>query len=238
MSNEPRFEDLYPDIVECGGLHAALRAAMAYEGPSPTASGPVWARVEKGPRFCQVCTAALERLFLCDFWNRGVVLATADSPHLLDVAAWTYAWVEERLSTPVLARRFPPVAVEPIAEAFEAGTEVEWKWKLLGQSMMVERLGLAPLLSEAMKAGALRQLFPFTSHEMLCFSRCTGYPYSGGCPSATPNRDGSYTVRDGEGRVVGTGGAREVVDMLVGALPTGCGPAVQGTADSLRGGPP
>src|SRR5687768_5099609 len=95
MSGTPRFEELYPDLVEAGGIPAALRRALVAAGSGLPVSGTGWARVEKGPRFSQVCPAALERLFLYDFWDRGVMLAGARTPHLPEVAASVHAWVEE-----------------------------------------------------------------------------------------------------------------------------------------------
>src|SRR5262249_37534363 len=97
---------------------------------------------------------------------------------------------------------------------------------------------LTPLVEKAMAVPALRRLFPFTSLYSLCFSRCTGYPFSGDCPSAAPAgdirrgaADPRFRVTDAKGGLLGEGTAAEAVEWLVQHLPPNCGPAVQGTAD-------
>src|SRR5258708_4271848 len=104
-----------------------------------------------------------------------------------------------------------------------------------------------------MEVPVLRRLFPFTSLVWLCFSRCTGYPFSGDCPSVCSSRwipdlaarptpeqraalgsEKPYTVADSKGRFLGEGNAAEAIELIVRHLPPNCGPAVQGTADDLR----
>jgi hypothetical protein len=48
---------------------------------------------------------------------------------------------------------------------------------------------LVPLFAAAKATPGLRQLFPYTAHDALFFSRCTGEPRSGGCPYAQPVLD-------------------------------------------------
>src|SRR5215469_10854327 len=56
-----------------------------------------------------------------------------------------------------------------------------------------ERKPLA-LFVEAAKRPELRQLFPFTSHDFLCFSRKTAYPFSHDCPIAFCREAGFFIV--------------------------------------------
>jgi len=87
----------------------------------------------------------------------------------------------------------------------------------------------------------LRQLLPFTSHWVLCFSRCTGSPHTTDVPwigyVISENR---YKVRapgwsDDDHHVFGEPAtADEAVALLVANLPEGCAAAVAGTADDIR----
>lgn len=78
--------ELYPDLIEQGGLANALRAAMRLLNSSSSVSefdkpAPVYACVELGERFSQVYIAAKLRIFVFDFWNRGVCLAHGITPN-------------------------------------------------------------------------------------------------------------------------------------------------------------
>jgi hypothetical protein len=89
---------------------------------------------------------------------------------------------------------------------------------------------------------ALRMLFPFTSHYVLRFGRCTGYPYTWDLPMIEPTGADSYRVWDGgtnpnisEGRLLAAGvDLREAVATVVAALPENSGPAIAGTAEDLN----
>ncbi|WP_370377651.1 DUF6193 family natural product biosynthesis protein [Catenulispora sp. GAS73] len=81
------------------------------------------------------------------------------------------------------------------------------------------------------------QLLPYTSHWVLCFSRCTGNPYTYDVP-CIDYVEGHYRVRwPGWGdttRVLGEAAtAEKAVALVVAHLPEGTGPAVTGTADEL-----
>jgi hypothetical protein len=90
---------------------------------------------------------------------------------------------------------------------------------------------LLPLVMEAARRPQLRQLYPFTSHDTLCFSRTTGFPYTTDCPMAAPDGDGGFRVMQYGGDSLGTGSAHEAADLLVQHLPSNCGPAVDATAE-------
>jgi len=193
------------------------------------------ARVGMNCRFSQVGNAVEERLFLCDFWDQGVMLALARTPDLLQVARSIHAWVQEKANTSQLRESFPFATCEPIAESFEKDMEVEWKWESLEESARTHRdmATLLPLILTARRTKKVRRLFPFTSLSNLCLSRCTGYPYSGDCPYAAPTGDSQYKVFDTLGKVIGRGDAESAVQLLVDHLPPNCGPATKGTADDL-----
>jgi hypothetical protein len=84
-----------------------------------------------------------------------------------------------------------------------------------------------------LRSTALRQLFPYTSHTALCFSTCTGFPYSDDVPRIDPREDGGYVLRTRlMGEVIGEAdNAENAIAMLLAHLPASVGPAAAGTAD-------
>jgi hypothetical protein len=254
----------YSDVTEAGGLGPAIeaqlkaiRSPLCVEKADPDFAALLpfaWEVVKRKQRFSQIKTAKHQRLFLLDFWDRGVCLAHGSTPSLPGVADVINAWVAKEVSTGELHRQFPFVAVEATAETHEQGAaaEVERKWQALYSHIKSEesRGALLPLMERAMEVPVLRRLFPFTSLDWLCFSRCTGYPFSGDCPSVcsthfrfavrpTPAQRAAlgpprpYTVADSKGHFLGEGDAVEAVDLIVQHLPPNCGTAVQGTAEDL-----
>src|SRR5690348_6376815 len=60
---------------------------------------------------------------------------------------------------------------------------------------------LRPVIESAFATAELRALFPFTSHNRLCFSRCSSYPYTpdSPCIAAWPDEyivQASWAVTD------------------------------------------
>ena len=91
-----------------------------------------------------------------------------------------------------------------------------------------------PIIKAAMKKPALRQLFPYTSLNRLCFSRTTGYPFTHDCPRIEPQGNGRYRVYMPDSQeIIGEGTAGEAVEIVVNHLPFNCGAAVNGTADDF-----
>jgi hypothetical protein len=256
----------YSDVTEAGGLGSALQTQLKTIGspldvkrPDPEVTKLIpfdWEVVKHKQRSSQVQIAAHQRLFMLDFWDRGVCLARGSTPLLPEVAEVIDAWIAREVSTAELQQRFPFVGVDPSAESHEQGAaaEVEQKWQTLYRQVKNEesRLVLVPLVERAMEVPVLRQLFPFTSLFTLRFSRCTGYPFFVDCPSVCPSRwlphpaagpipeqraalgpAKLYTVIDSKGHFLGEGDAAEAIELIVRHLPPNCGPAIQGTADSF-----
>jgi hypothetical protein len=126
----------------------------------------------------------------------------------------------------------PFVHFGELAEAHERGDAVAVKWRLLRQH--ADDL-VRPLVQAAHTQPQLRMLFPFTSHQDLHFSRCTGYPYSRDLPFIQHLPGGRYLVA-GPTRSTVIGEADDpaaAIALLVAALPAECGPAVVGTVDDL-----
>ena len=230
--------DLYPDVIAAGGLSNALQSSLRKLGSTLRATDlgkghnfVVYARVEEGSRFSQVYIAAKERCFLFDFWNNGVALAHGQTPDLDAMSRAIDKWISGKVGTGLLTLEFPFVKAEDVASAFESGGEVEYRWQSYLAAMTHPELH--KLVRVAATRPQLRMLFPFTSMYNLCFSRCTGYPYSGDLPYIHPTEAGQYQVCDRSSRVLGKGNVEEVVNITIANLPAGCGPAIAGTAEDL-----
>ncbi len=232
---------LYPDLTAAGGLTNALQSMLTAIGSplavsvlDPAVNFVVHARVESGSRFSQIYIAAKERLFLFDFWSRGVVLAHGQTPDLTDTARAISRWVGSSCTTAELASDFAFVAAEPAAASYESGEEVEHRWQDYLTNIGDPFPELVAFVQAASRRRELRQLFPYTSLNRFCFSRCTGYPFTRDTPYVWPQRDGQYEVRGPEDQVLGRGNAEAAVRLVVEHLPTNCGPAVPGTADNVQ----
>jgi hypothetical protein len=234
---------LYPDLIEQAGLANAIRAALREIG-SPLSvseldkSVPfiVYARIESGPRFSQVYIGAKTRMFSFDFWNRGVFLAHGATPEILEMARSIDKWIASSCSTGELASVFRFVQVQPTAAAYERGEEVGMRWQEYLASLGESFPELMAFVAAAAAEPKLRQLFPFTSMNRFCFSRCTGYPFTLDTPHVVPLGRDQYEVISSSGESLGRGNAEDAVALAVAALPPNCGPAVPGTAEQLSGG--
>ncbi len=238
----------YPDLVAAGGLGSALQRALVKIGSDLRARELdkaikarsvnmfVHAKVESGSRFSQVYVAAAARLFLFDFWSRGVMLAQGRTPKLVDMARAINRWVGSSCTTAELASEFGFVIVDPCAGVYERGEEVDHRWQEYLSSLAKRSPELTAFVVAASHRRELRQLFPFTSLNTFHFSRCTGYPFTADTPYVRPLRSGEYEVVDPAGRPLGQGNAEVAADLVVRHLPVGCGRAVPGTAHQLAGG--
>jgi hypothetical protein len=245
--------DLYPEIVAAGSLSKALDQAFSEIGSSLDAASTgtfiAYARTAAGSRSCQMFIAAHNRLFIFDFWARGVIYGSGSSSSLKDAAQAIHFWIIEQPNIAQMQSRFSFFTPDPQAIPHEAGQAVEYKWGSLLKTWRVrakanpDAMSPLPLIEAAMKQPQLAQLFPFTSMNTLHFSRTTGYPFTNDCPFAIPIGNGRFRVyktsvgvgdEEKRGEVIGEGSAEEVVAMLVANLPPDCGPAVDGTADDFK----
>ncbi len=106
------------------------------------------------------------------------------------------AFVIGRQSVDEVSQRFQWFKFYPDARAHEAGRLVEtrWRWYLEGRGDVIGEL-LLPLFRACAARPRLRALFPFSSHEVLLFSRTTGYPYDSMRACARPVYDPSRQHR-------------------------------------------
>jgi hypothetical protein len=233
-------DHLYPDVVEAGTLVAALNEIFAKLGVELTAEwglkSPWWAVTARGQRTSQLAAAKEQRLFLGDLSQDGVGMGRFQTPDLERAADITAAWLAKESDALALSAGFTEVIVSDRAALHATGpaAEVESEWTSLLQYIEKELPALLAVAVEAFRTPRLRELFPFCSHTTLCFSRCTGYPFTNDCPCITPGKGNAYEVRLGEASL-GSGNAAEAVRLVVASLPVGCGPARRGTAEGPAG---
>jgi uncharacterized protein DUF6193 len=184
-----------------------------------------------------VALAAHRRLFFVNLEARGVILASGSTTDLVDMVRAVAHWVRTTCLLREITLSFPFLTPLEDAESYERGDEVQHRWRRYLSDptfpVIEVRTVLAPVIAAAATRRELRQLFPFTSHSTLCFSRCTGYPYTFDIPAVVPIGPNEFEVRARGGVVLGRGDAVTAVDLVVGYLPANCGPAVPGSSDDL-----
>lgn len=230
----------YPEIESAGGLTPALNSALESIGSSLRVSAkddldnlPVtYNRIEKNGKYSQVYLAANEKLYLPDFWRDGVCLAHGQISNIKALAECIDCWLTMDIRTDELAERFPFVKPSKLAIFFDDSDEVEYKWQLILDSACNKQI--KSFVELAIKDPILSKLFPYTSLVTLCFSRCTGYPFTYDTPTVTPVWDTSeYLVKTSDDREIGSGSAREALRMVLDNLPSNICPAVKGTSDTI-----
>jgi hypothetical protein len=236
-------EKFYPDVVAHGGLANAVGAALREIGsPLPATELDkavrfvAYARVESGKRLSQIYMAAQERLFMFDFWSRGVDLAKGKTKDLIEMARAIDKWIGSNCTAAELANAFLFVEASSAASAYESGEIVELRWQQYLASLSKDHPKLRAFITAAAAEPKLRQLFPYTSLDNFCFSRCTGYPFTRDTPRIVPLGDDKYEVITFSGTSLGRGGPIEAIAIVVAHLPPGCGPALPGTSDDLAAG--
>jgi hypothetical protein len=101
------------------------------------------------------------------------------------------AFVIGRTNIDEMSRRFPWIEFGSSARAHEGGRLVDHAWRMrLEASDDISKV-LMPLLQACARRPRLRGLLPFTSHEVLLFSRTTGYPFDAMLACARPVEDPS-----------------------------------------------
>ncbi len=226
-------------------MEKALREALACASAdldihfSPSA----WGIVKREPRSIQVVEHR-QREFSMDFWMQGVEYGNGCAKEFADVAESILLFLIQQASLTTLASRFPWFHPHSDGVAHEQGTDVyvSYVWSELERRVacmdlpksLAVILNLGSIVREAAKRPELRHLRPYTSLFVLCFSRTTGYPFSGDCPHAEPIGNELYRVTCANGTVLLDGvDAVKAADALVDALPPNSGPATAGTAERL-----
>ena len=231
---------LYPEIESAGGLIFALNFAFdkidselrVANDNDPNFFPGVYARIEKDNKFSQIYIAVEKKLYLPDFWRDGVCLANGGIDDIEQLAECINYWVTTKANTKQLADKFSFVTPNEHAKVFDEGNEVEYKWQSLVKDPYNEEL--KSFVELAIKDKILSKLFPYTSLMTLCFSRCTGYPFTYDMPTVSPIIEtGEYLVKNSNGDEIGSGSASEALKIVLNNLPKYIGPAVKGTSEDL-----
>jgi hypothetical protein len=183
---------MYPELDAVGGLGNVLKAefkklnsCLQLATASTLDSTPVpHSVIEKGKKFSQISLAAHEPLYLLDFWREGVCLAQGQTTQLANLANALDCWLCHDVTTAKLASAFAFVTPLAKAAAFEEHREIAYMWARIQADE--SRADLRAFVDLALRDVVLSKLFPFTSLSTLCFSRCTGYPYTCDTPTVTP----------------------------------------------------
>lgn len=233
-------KSLYPEIESAGGLIFALDLAFKKIGSplrvsnvdNPKIFPGAYARIERDNKFSQIYIAAKEKLYLPDFWRDGVCLGHGKTENIYLLVECIDYWLTTKERTKELANKFSFVTPHIDASIFDEGNEVAYKWqKILNDPSLKEIKSFVEL---AIKDPILSKLFPYTSIMTLCFSRCTGFPFTYDTPTVSPIIDsGQYVVRKNKLDVIGSGSATEALKMVLDNLPKDIKPAVKGTAEDL-----
>ncbi len=234
---------LYPELVELGELATVIAAEAVHQRPGASATrewtlkatSRFWASAEKEDRAVQVTIAVRHRLFMADFWDKGVQVGSLSSPDLGTVAGAIRTFLTDRMPASTMTNAFSEFTPTPQAHSHEVGAmdEVAFQWNEVKRTLEAEAPELLPLADTLSRTWPFSHLFPTVSLEALCFSRCTGTPYSGDCPSVVWLSPGHYEVRTrGGNEPIGGGDEATALNLLRAALPPGCGPAVQGSAET------
>ncbi len=231
---------LYPEIESAGGLIFALDIAFKNIGSTLRVSNDndpkffpgAFARLEKDNKFSQIYIASENKLYLPDFWREGVWLAHGQTDNINFLVECIDYWLTTNANTKQLADKFSFVTPNADATIFDEGKEVEYRWQsILNDAHRKEIKTFAEL---AIKDTVLSKLFPYTSLMTLCFSRCTGYPFTYDTPTVSPIIDTEqYLVRQSNNDIIGSGSASEALKMVLANLPKDIGPAVKGTSEDL-----
>ena len=238
MADLPIKHKHYSDVIDAGGLVAAVQNSLDANASQLTATGisesrfPTYARVERGNRFSQVYVAAEERLFLFDISRDGVMYGNGRTSSIDEMTSAMNDWIAKNRTVDEIGR-LPCITLVETAHVYDCGGEVDHRWDSYLSGADPHLRDLMPFIELAAQQPLLRNLFPYTSHSTFCFSRCTGYPFSYDCPHVTP-ADGQFTVGLHAGKTLGTGDAKFAVSLVLDNLPAQCGPAIRGTADTLQ----
>jgi len=182
----------YSDIEKNEGISKTLNKEFAKinstlkvlisENPKASQTSAI---VENGNKYSQVYIIEEEKIYRSDFWRDGVYLAAGKAPNITELVKAINYWLCEDVTTKLFSEKFKFIRTDEGAFAFDEGKEIEYQWDGLLQNNNFLRL--KEFVSLAINDEILGNLFPFTSHYTLSFSRCTGYPYDfEGLPHIVP----------------------------------------------------
>ncbi|MER5748597.1 DUF6193 family natural product biosynthesis protein [Streptomyces sp. NPDC002088] len=233
--------EFYPDVVEAGGLAAALEQLAAglgiplilVPGRKEIADSIGIATTAPGREPLTVFPRTDTRGFQVIGRAGEVDIVTGEARELGDVVEAGAAWAA---GTPVPRMRaaLPFLLFDQLAEAHERGPEaaVAAQWDRLKEKAADTPTfpEFGRLVEAAYEQPRLRELFPFTSHWTVAFSSCTGRPYHDEVAIAPQYGGGPYIVlrHPNTGMIGETPTVEEAVALALAHLPESVGPAVAG----------
>ena len=179
------FSNLYQDIVNIGGLSNAVNEALKIVDSSLEAKSnaelPNYLQIKHKERSSQIMMAANERLFSVDLWNEGVRYGGWWFEDMIQAANFIKHSVELQLSVNEMKMAYSWFESET-GELHEKGAEqeTEQQWNEIIAWLENEKTVMRHLLQcvkISREIAQLAVLFPYTSHNTLCFSLTTGFPY-------------------------------------------------------------
>lgn len=233
-------DHLYPDVVAAGSIGRAVDVRARTLGVSWRISRASWQtddmvtaviRTDHGD--IRIMIGAELRFFAVDVWHVGALWISGKTPDLDALTRFIAAW-NDGISLAEAHSRWPFMVYERLAEARERGDAVAMKWRLLDTDPEADYVRDA--LNAAAARPELTQLFPWLSHHgtRLHFSRCTGYPFSRDIPYIQGNLASYQVIDDRDGTLLGKyPDPADAVAAVVGFLPEGVGPAVEGDSSVL-----
>jgi hypothetical protein len=201
----------YPDIVRSGGLSNAINESLRKIGSKLQVmkcdnNMIVYnVRIENKERFSHVTVVVNERKFLVDLWNEGIWYGNWCLNDLDQVSDFIMKSIELRFPVKKLEKLYPWFNSKK-GKIHEKGVKYETKhqWNELKNNLKNEKTQkkyLLPCFKIAKKMNELKELFPFTSHNTLCFSLTTGYPFLEVGPKITVLKENHFEIRFDEKEV-------------------------------------
>lgn len=225
--------ELYPDVVASGGLAALLSSLLSDEGLSANTEGPLFsATISAKGNHVAVAVGLEERSFHITCSRQGVAYASGWTDSLDEVVDCLVSF-HRSATCEILGSSYPWLKIDDLAPLHELGAEeyVRGRWDLLLAGTKKDE-SLRLLTDACFEQSRLRELLPYLSHNRLCFSNTTGWPYSD-CPCIVSLGDQKFSVQelyDDEGPSLAAGTAEHCAVFLVTRLPVHYGPAAHGTS--------
>jgi hypothetical protein len=243
-----RLGELYPELqaVDLAGALNALRAQEG-SGTPPFGCHPphlsslsryfahYFANASTGDRWVSCNVSTDSRLLIANFSCRGSPSSQLETSDLSVVAGASLKFLVERADAREMSQSFPGFVSsdEHQPHGDSAAEEVARGWMYAKAGIMLFRPQMWRLADVLSQHPVFSKLMPGMSHFVLWFSRCTRYPHSlDGLPSVELLERTAFRV-ELQGRVLGNVNEERALELLIGALPENCPPAVQGTAEDL-----
>lgn len=234
--------ELYPEITNAGGFYKALNSEFENISSDlhvrPVDEESLFelkitcALVESKNKFSQIYLSSESKLYLPDYWKDGVCLANGSTDSINLLAKSIQEWLNSDLNISELSNEYKFIKPNEKSEYFYKNKEVQYAWnQILNDNHRIE---LKEFTSFAIKDKIIGNLFPYTSLNRLCLSRCTGYPYTYDTPIVVPLSNNNYEVRTADNQIIGIGNSLEAIGMVKDNLPVGIKPAIKGTSEEMK----